>query len=250
MNKILKSIIIRRINNLTKIYDLFSISQMNERENRNCETALKLFIEQIHIVWNMKKNKKTTILSMHVIDVYNHVFKNKLLHNLRKKNISNWIIRWTNNFMINRHISLTFDNVTMTFRLIKTNISQKSFIFLIFYLFYNVNLFKIFEKLLKQITVMNFVNDIDFLIHNIFTKQNCRTLKRFHQECETWSRRHEIVFVFIKYELIDLIKNHQRFNMQIELRVKVIQKTFTLYVRILSVQMNSKLKWKSHVRAL
>ncbi len=47
LNKILKSIIIRRINNLTKTHDMFFVSQMNDRKNRNCETTLKLFIEQI-----------------------------------------------------------------------------------------------------------------------------------------------------------------------------------------------------------
>ncbi len=88
LNKILKSIITRRISSLAKTHDMFSIFQMNDRKNRNCETALKLLIEQIHTVWNMKKDKITTLLSMNVIDVYDHVFRNKLLHNLRKKNIS------------------------------------------------------------------------------------------------------------------------------------------------------------------
>jgi hypothetical protein len=89
LNKILKSIITRRINNLTKIHDMLSIFQMSDRKNKNCEIALKLFIEQFHIVWNMKKDKITTFLSMNVIDVYDHRFRNKLLHNLRKKDISN-----------------------------------------------------------------------------------------------------------------------------------------------------------------
>jgi hypothetical protein len=119
------------------------------------------------------KNKITTLLSMNVIDVYDHVFRDKLLHNLRKRDISNWIIRWTNSFMRDRHISLTLSNATMTSRLIKTNISQNFFISSIFYLFYNVDLLKIFERSLKQITIVNFVNDINFLIYDIFTKQNC-----------------------------------------------------------------------------
>jgi hypothetical protein len=48
LNKALKSIIIRRINNLTKTHDMLFASQMNDRKNKNCETTLKLFIEQIH----------------------------------------------------------------------------------------------------------------------------------------------------------------------------------------------------------
>jgi hypothetical protein len=50
LNKILKLIIIRRMNNLMKTHDMFFASQMSDRKNRNCETTLKLFIEQIHIV--------------------------------------------------------------------------------------------------------------------------------------------------------------------------------------------------------
>ncbi len=131
---------------------------------------LKLFIEQIYTVWNMKKDKITTFLSMNVIDVYDHVFKERLLHNLRKKDILNWIIRWTNNFMKNKHISLTLSIATMTSRSIKTNISQKSFIFSIFYLFYNVDLLKVFEKSSRRVAVVNFVNVINFLTYDIFTK--------------------------------------------------------------------------------
>jgi hypothetical protein len=87
----------------------------------------------------MKKDKITTFLSMNVIEVYDHVFRERLLHNLRKKNISNWIIRWTNNFIKNKHISLTLNISTMISRLIKTNISQKSLVSSILYLFYNVD---------------------------------------------------------------------------------------------------------------
>jgi hypothetical protein len=50
LNKILKSIIIRRINSLTKIHDMFFVFQMSDRKNKSCEIALKLLIEQIHTV--------------------------------------------------------------------------------------------------------------------------------------------------------------------------------------------------------
>jgi hypothetical protein len=84
-NKILKSIITRRINNLTKIYDMLFASQMKNRKNKNCETTLKLFIKKIHTIWNMKKDKITTFLNINVINVYDYVFKKRLLHILRKK---------------------------------------------------------------------------------------------------------------------------------------------------------------------
>jgi hypothetical protein len=130
----------------------------------------------------------------------------------------------------------------MISRLIKTNIFQKFFIFLILYLFYNVDLFKIFEKSSWRVVVMNFVNDINFSTYDIFTKQNCWTLKHFHQKCETLNCRHDVVFALIKYELVYLTQNYKKFNMQIELRIEEIWKSFAFYMCILNVQMNNKLK--------
>jgi hypothetical protein len=99
LNKTLKSIIVKRINNFAKTHKLFFATQMSERRERTCETTLKLFTKQIHIVWNMSKDKMTILLSLNVIDAYDHVLKERLIHNLRKKRISNWIIVWTDNFM-------------------------------------------------------------------------------------------------------------------------------------------------------
>jgi hypothetical protein len=217
-------------------------SQMSDCKNKSCVTTLKLLIEQIHTIWNMRKDKITTLLSMNEIDIYDHVFREKLLHNLCKRSISKWIIRWTDNFIKDKHISFTLNISTMTSRLMKTSISQKSLIFSIFYLFYNADLLKVFEKSLKRIAIVNFVNDINFLTYDIFTKQNCWTLKHLHRECETWSRRHKVVFASIKYELVHLTRNHKKFNMQIKLRIEEIQKLFALYVRVLNVQINNKLK--------
>jgi hypothetical protein len=92
LNKVLKSVIARFINDLTKTHDLLFINQMNERKNRNCETILKLLKKQIHTIWNMNKNKITTLLNMNVIDTYDHVSREKLLHNLKKRRISTWIV--------------------------------------------------------------------------------------------------------------------------------------------------------------
>jgi hypothetical protein len=38
--------------------------------------------------------------------------------------------------------------------------------------------------------------------------------------------------------------------MQAEVRIEEIKKSSTLYVRVLNVQMNNKLKWRSHIRAI
>ncbi len=84
-DKVLKWIITRRISDLTKTHDLLLVNQMNDRKNRNCETVLKLLTKQIHTIWKMSKNKIATLLSMNVIEAYDHVSREKLLHNFKKK---------------------------------------------------------------------------------------------------------------------------------------------------------------------
>jgi hypothetical protein len=72
--------------------------------------------------------------------------------------------------MKNKHISLTLSISTMILRSIKTNISQKFLIFSILYLFYNADLLKVFEKSSRCVAVVSFVNDINLLTFDIFTK--------------------------------------------------------------------------------
>jgi hypothetical protein len=101
LNKTLKSIIVKQISNFAKTHKLLFETHISERRKRACETTLKLLTKQIHIVWNMSKNKMTILLNLNVIDAYNHVLKERLIHNLRKRRILNWIIAWTDNFMQN-----------------------------------------------------------------------------------------------------------------------------------------------------
>jgi hypothetical protein len=63
-----------------------------------------------------------------------------------------------------------------------------------------------------------------------------------------WSRRHEIVFASIKYELIHLTRNIAKFDMQTSIKICDVVKQSFNHVRVLSVQINNKLKWSAHFR--
>ncbi len=185
LDKTLKSIIAQRINDLTKTHDLLLINQINERRNRSCETILELFIEQIHTIWNMSKNKMITLLNMNVVEIYDHVSKTRLLHNFRKRKILTWIIVWTNNFMQNRRITLVINSDTTTMNNVNVDISQSSFISFILYLFYNADLLKLLKRFFRRIAALNFVNDINILTYESSITSNCRILKEMHAHCET-----------------------------------------------------------------
>ncbi len=249
-DKALKSIIAQRISDLTKTHDLLSFSQMSERKNRSCETILELLIEQIHTVWNMSKDKMITLLSMNVVETYDHVSKARLLHNLRKKRILTWIIVWTNSFMQDRRITLAINSDTTTMSNVNVDISQNFFVFLILYLFYNADLLKLLKRFFRRIAALNFVNDINILTYESSITSNCRILKKMHAHCETWTRLHEVVFASIKYELIHLTRNSRKFDMQTIVRIcDVIKQSFN-QIRVLRMQIDIKLKWRAHVKSI
>ncbi len=249
-DKTLKSIIAQRINDLTKTHDLLSINQMSERRNRSCETTLKLFIEQIHTVWNMNKNKMISFLSMNVVEIYDHVSKARLLHNLRKKRILTWIIVWTNNFMQDRRITFVINSDTTTVSNVNVDISQNFFVSFILYLFYNADLLKLLKRSFRRIAALDFVNDINILTYEFNITSNCRILKEMHAHCETWTRRHEIVFASIKYELIHLTRNSRKFDMQTIVRICDVVKQSFNQIRFLKMQIDIKLKWRTHVKSI
>jgi hypothetical protein len=248
LNKVLKSMIARRISDLTKTHDLFFVNQMSERKNRSCETVLKLLTKQIHTIWNMSKDKITTLLSMNVIEAYDHVSRKKLLHNLKKKRISTWIVTWTDNFMQDRRISLIVRTKQTIMNNVNVDISQKSSMSSILYLFYNANLLKLLEQSSRKMIVIDFVNDINILIYDINTINNCRLLKKMHEHCLLWSRRHEIVFASIKYELIHLTRNIAKFDLQTSIKICDVVKQSFNHVRVSNVQIDNKLKWDAHFR--
>jgi hypothetical protein len=192
----------------------------------------------------------TTLLSLNVIDAYDHVSRERLIHNLRKKRISNWIIAWIDSFMQNRCTTLRVNKQSTSMSQIKVDISQSSFVSLILYLFYNADILKVFERFKYKITVIDFVNDINILTYDINITSNCRALKKTHVICELWTRRHDVRFASTKYELLHLTRNHKRFDMTITINVKNVIRESTIIVRVLSVQFDIKLKWDSHVKKI
>jgi hypothetical protein len=69
---------------------------------------------------------------------------------------------------------------------------------LILYLFYNANLLKFFKQSLRKKIVIDFVNDINIFIYDINIINNYWLLKKIHEYCLLWNRRHEIVFASMK----------------------------------------------------
>jgi hypothetical protein len=181
----------------------------------------------------MSKDKVITLLSMNVVETYDYVSRTKLLHNLKKRRISTWDIVWTNNFMQDRRTTLAINSDTTTMSNVNVDISQDSFVFFIFYLFYNADLLKLLKHSFRWIAALNFVNDINILTYEFNITSNCRILKEMQTHCETWARRHKVVFALIKYELIHLTRNSKKFDLQTIVHICDVVKQSFSQIRIL-----------------
>jgi hypothetical protein len=248
IEKILKFIMSKKISWITKTHRLLLDTFMRCRKNRSIETILKFFTEQIHIVWEQKTNRMITLLNLNVTNVFDAMSHIKLIHDMKKRKISRWIIDWINNFLFDRFTILAVNQRMIESFSMQIEISQKFSFSSILYLFYNVDLLKMCNKFEMNTRFFKYVDDVNILIYEKNIEENCRNLEKMHKLCERWAIRHEFVFVSIKYELIHFIKNSKKFDMTITIKIDSNTIQSRIDIRILDVQIDTRLKWDSHVR--
>src|SRR5205809_596510 len=76
--------------------------------------------------------------------------------------------------MLNKKITLIFDNQKFRVLDILMRIFQDSFLSSILFLFYNVKLLKICNSTKIRISNLAFINDINFFIYELITEKNCK----------------------------------------------------------------------------
>ncbi len=183
MSKALKSIIIKRLSNITETHYMLSDAQIRTKCKWFMILTLNLLVNQIHIIWSCKIKYVVFMLSLNVVEAFNQVLHIKLLHTLKMKRTSNYIVEWACSFLKNWETLLKFNEQTSDMREINADILQKFLISSIFFLFFNVSLIEKCKALRIKIEVLNFVNNINILAYNRFIEEICRTLSRAHDVC-------------------------------------------------------------------
>ena len=94
------------------------------------------------------------------------------------------------------------------------------------------------------------MNDIILLIYKQITEENCRILKSIYNQYMNWAHHYKVFFALKKYNLIHLFKRFKKFNMQAQLQLKNLVKTFIILIQMLRIWLNSKLWWNEHVKIM
>jgi hypothetical protein len=166
----------------------------------------------------------------------------RLLHNLKKRRIEDIYLTWVKSFLSKRYIIFKLvDHIIDWIRTV-INVSQKSSMSSIFYVFYNANLIEWCINSQIDIIKANFIDDIDILVMNNSIEENVLILKTIHVEsCMIWAHQHDSLFASIKYELIHFKHLSFSSNSKMILRIFEHQIAFSFKCKYLEMMMNNQL---------
>ncbi len=181
------------------------------------------------------RRKVVLLLSLNEKNAFNNVMHSKLLHDMKKKKVSKLLLEFVKNFLKDQRIMITIDDYMMMKCNMNINISQSSLLLLILYLFYNVNLLKACNNIKLKTSFINFVNDINILIYEEFTKCNCKVFNKIYDKYEQWLKTHDIKFMITKHELIHFTKISKWFNMKVDVKLMKHQINLKSNIRILRI---------------
>ncbi len=103
---------------------------------------------------------------------------------------------------------------------VNADISQRFFISLILFLFFNTSLIEKCKALEIKIEVLDFINDINILIYDKIIKSICKLLSWAYNVCAKWVQTHDATFASKKYELTHFIYKFKKFDMTVSLHIK------------------------------
>ena len=182
------------------------------------------------------------MLYMNILRTFDYVVYKRLITSLRNRKILTVYVKWIQNFLIDRSTTIKVHKEKSQRFTTRTDISQESSISLILFLFFIVELLKTIENEELRTSTIEFVDDTYIFIYDYSIERNCRILEDIYERCTSWIRRHDTKFTLEKYELIHFVTYSKKFNMKITINIERIRKKTNDFVRVLEIQVNSKLK--------
>ena len=250
LGKALESIVSDRIRFAVEKYATLPKTQMGARKQRSVDTALSLVTEKVHTIWSGDRSRVASLLCLDVAGAFDNVSHERLLYNMRKRRVLGALLNWVADFLKERRTTLSIAGYTLPNRRVNVGIPQGSPLSPILYLFYNADLLDVCEDTKLRTSATGFVDDVNILTYSTSTESNCNKLTKIYESCEEWASKHGSRFSAKKHELIHFTRTPKRFNMGASLQLGGDRVQATNSVRVLGVQLDSKLRWQPHVRLL
>lgn len=119
----------------------------------------------------------------------------------------------------------------------------------ILFLFYNALLLEALYLLDRRLSALGFADDISLLTYSESTVANCTTLESAHDRCLDWASTHGMRFAAQKYTLTHFTRR-RNCNPKAPIRIDNEELAPSPVVRILGLQLDTRLCWKAHTKAV
>ena len=107
--KVVERIVATRLADAAEEHNLLPWNQMGGRRKRSTLSALDLLTSCIQTAWSSRKGCVVSMLSLDISGAYDHVSTERLLWILKRKGLPEWIIKYVQNFMLERRTRVAFD---------------------------------------------------------------------------------------------------------------------------------------------
>lgn len=237
----MEAIIATRLAYLADVHQLLPSRHTGGRKLASTEHAVHFLLQRIHQAWS--EGKVATLLLLDVSGAYDNVSRERLLHNLRKRQVDENIVRWIDSFLRDRSTTLKLQEYTASSAPIRTGIPQGSPVSPILYLFYNADLVEVCKT--EDTEAVGYIDDISILAVGPSAPRNCKTLKSIHRKAEEWAQKHGSEFAPAKYELVHFTRD-PKMNSTHALRLPHATIRASPSCRYLGVHMDTRLRWDYH----
>ena len=247
LGKAFETVVATRLSDCAEENRLLPPEQMRARRRRSIETALGVLIQAIYEVQNYNRNNVASLLSLDVARAFDNISHERLLYILRKKGVLERIVKQVASFLTDRATLITLGRRTSPVEATKTGILQGSPVSLVLFLFFNSLLIEAYSRAKLLVQVGGFVDDVHLLAYSKSTEANCDVLGKAHKLYLEQVRIYRASFAPYKYKLVHLARRLRKVNivMLINFRNTIIE--LQTSIRILGLQINTKLKWGPHL---
>ena len=247
LGKVLERIVAERISSAAEEHHLLPDSQMGARRKRSTTTALAYLTEQIHTIWNRNPKFVASMLSLDLTGAYDRVSHPRLLSNLRKARMPEWVVTYIASFLTGRSTQLSFSGYqSAPIQTATTGIPQGSSLSPILFLFFAAGLLAMLRS--PNASSFGFVDDTNILTFSNTTEQNCRILESLHEKCLLWAHQHGASFAPDKYKLIHFSRHTKHVNLRATIDIQGVRVAPVTKLRVLGIWVDNKLRWGPHIR--
>jgi len=191
-----------------------------------------------------------SMLSLDLRGAFDNVSHERLLWVMDKLGLPQWIAKFVASFLQGRRTRILQSGALSDWIPTSSGVPQGSTLSPILFLLFISELLTSLQNPAEGSMAFGFVDDTNLVAWGPSAESNCRVLERAHDVCVTWAYRYGAKFAPEKYHLIHFTRKRKDPQRDLRSCIKIDGHEIPAEtsVRVLGVQVDSKLQWKEHIQ--